>query len=82
MITKFSEFILQEGFAPAPSYSNTITNPISGEQEDPHQWVENKCIDCGITRKMTHRIGYQKFYKYYNQMGQDIKIRHSDHIKK
>ena len=66
MITKFSDFLLQEGFAPAPSYSNTITNPITGLQWDPHTWAGNKCSGCGITRKMTHKIGDQKYYKYFD----------------
>ena len=73
MITKFSEFILQEGFAPAPSYSNTITNPITGLQWDPHTWMGNKCSNCGITRKMSHKIGDQKFYKYFDLFNKETK---------
>lgn len=70
MITKFSEFIFILVFeGVSASYSNTVTDPITGEQIDPHNWIRNKCVDCGMTRKLDYSIGQKKFYKYYDQMG-------------
>jgi len=67
MITKFEDF-LNEGIA-APSYNSTITDISTGEQIDPHNWIKNKCIDCGMTRKLYYTVGMTKIYKYYDQMG-------------